>query len=175
VKYGVKPDLTTLGKIIGGGLPIGAFLGRREIMEMVAPSGAVYQAGTFSGNPLSLAAGSATVQWLHDHRNVYSALEDKTRAVEENLSVSGGGSFVRLGSMFKYFFRNLPPRNYREVRECNTGPVCSRRASFSPRRSLRRTSCQWRTPIRIVKRSFPRIIHVVKSWYPGQQAGTCTG
>jgi glutamate-1-semialdehyde 2,1-aminomutase len=121
VKYGVKPDLTTLGKIIGGGLPIGAFLGRREIMEMVAPSGAVYQAGTFSGNPLSLAAGSATVSWLHDHRSVYSALEDKTRAVEENLSVSGRGSFVRLGSMFKYFFRNLPPRNYREVRECNTG------------------------------------------------------
>ena len=121
VKYGVKPDLTTLGKIIGGGLPIGAFLGRREIMEMVAPSGAVYQAGTFSGNPLSLAAGSATVQWLHDHRNVYSALEGKTRVIEENLSVSGGGSFVRLGSMFKYFFRNLPPRNYREVRECNTG------------------------------------------------------
>ena len=121
VKYGVKPDLTTLGKIIGGGLPIGAFLGRREIMEMVAPSGAVYQAGTFSGNPLSLAAGSATVQWLHDHRNVYSALDDKTRVIEENLSVSGGGSFVRLGSMFKYFFRNLPPRNYREVRECNTG------------------------------------------------------
>jgi len=121
VKYGVKPDLTTLGKIIGGGLPIGAFLGRREIMEMVAPSGAVYQAGTFSGNPLSLAAGSATINWLHDHRNVYSALDDKTRAVEENLSVSGVGSFVRLGSMFKYFFRNLPPRNYREVRECNTG------------------------------------------------------
>jgi glutamate-1-semialdehyde 2,1-aminomutase len=121
VKYGVKPDLTTLGKIIGGGLPIGAFLGRREIMEMVAPSGAVYQAGTFSGNPLSLTAGSATINWLHDHRNVYSALDDKTRAVEENLSVSGGGSFVRLGSMFKYFFRNLPPRNYREVRECNTG------------------------------------------------------
>jgi len=121
VKYGVKPDLTTLGKIIGGGLPIGAFLGRREIMEMVAPSGAVYQAGTFSGNPLSLAAGSATVNWLHDHRSVYSALEDKTRAIEENLSESGGGSFVRLGSMFKYFFRNLPPRNYREVKECNTG------------------------------------------------------
>jgi glutamate-1-semialdehyde 2,1-aminomutase len=120
-KYGVKPDLTTLGKIIGGGLPIGAFLGRREIMEMVAPSGAVYQAGTFSGNPLSLAAGSATVHWLHAHRSVYSVLEDKTRAIEENLSESGGGSFVRLGSMFKYFFRNSPPRNYREVKECNTG------------------------------------------------------
>jgi glutamate-1-semialdehyde 2,1-aminomutase len=121
VKYGVKPDLTTLGKIIGGGLPIGAFLGRREIMEMVAPAGSVYQAGTFSGNPLSLVAGSAAVNWLHDHRNAYAALDDKTRAIEENLSDMGNGSFVRLGSMFKYFFRNTAPRNYREVKECDTG------------------------------------------------------
>ncbi len=120
VKYGVKPDMTTLGKIIGGGLPIGAFLGRREIMEMVAPSGPVYQAGTFSGNPLSLAAGIATVRWLHNHRNVYAGLEDKTRAIEESLIKNEKGSFVRLGSMFKYFFRNRPPRNYREVKECDT-------------------------------------------------------
>jgi len=70
VKYGVRPDLTTLGKIIGGGLPIGAFLGRREIMKMIAPSGPVYQAGTFSGNPLSLTAGIATVQWLHSQQGI---------------------------------------------------------------------------------------------------------
>ncbi len=120
VKYGVKPDLTTLGKIIGGGLPIGAFLGRREIMDLVAPAGPVYQAGTFSGNPLSLAAGIATVRWLHDHRHVYNKLEEKTRTIEENLSDRGKGSFVRLGSMFKYFFRNTPPRNYCEVKECDT-------------------------------------------------------
>jgi glutamate-1-semialdehyde 2,1-aminomutase len=120
VTYGVKPDLTTLGKIIGGGLPIGAFLGRREIMEMVAPAGPVYQAGTFSGNPLSLAAGSATVRWLHDHRDAYTALEEKTRSMEEHLSDKSGGTFVRLGSMFKYFFRDRPPRNYREVKECDT-------------------------------------------------------
>jgi glutamate-1-semialdehyde 2,1-aminomutase len=120
VKYGVKPDITTLGKIIGGGLPIGAFLGRREIMEQVAPSGPVYQAGTFSGNPLSLAAGIATVRWLHNHRNVYAGFEDKTRAIEESLIKNEQGSFVRLGSMFKYFFRNRPPRNYREVKECDT-------------------------------------------------------
>ena len=120
VKYGVKPDITTLGKIIGGGLPIGAFLGRREIMELVAPSGPVYQAGTFSGNPLSLAAGIATVRWLHNHRNVYAGFEDKTRAIEESLLKNEKGSFVRLGSMFKYFFRNRPPRNYREVKECDT-------------------------------------------------------
>jgi len=118
--YGVKPDLTTLGKIIGGGLPIGAFGGRREIMELVAPQGPVYQAGTFSGNPLSLMAGIATLQWLHDHHTIYRDLDDKTRALEESLGGITNGSFVRLGSMFKWFFRNEPPKNYREVKECNT-------------------------------------------------------
>jgi glutamate-1-semialdehyde 2,1-aminomutase len=122
--YGVKPDLTTLGKIIGGGLPIGAFGGRREIMELISPQGPVYQAGTFSGNPLSLTAGIATLQWLHDHRTLYRDLDDKTRALEESLDRRDTGSFVRLGSMFKWFFRSEPPKNYREVKECDT-------ASFS--------------------------------------------
>ncbi len=120
VKYGVKPDLTTLGKIIGGGLPIGAFGGRREIMEMVAPQGPVYQAGTFSGNPLSLTAGMATLEWLHTHTDLYRGLDEKTRAIEESLGRNDEGSFVRLGSMFKYFFRSAPPQNYREVKECDT-------------------------------------------------------
>jgi glutamate-1-semialdehyde 2,1-aminomutase len=120
VKYGVMPDLTTLGKIIGGGLPIGAFGGRREIMEMVAPQGPVYQAGTFSGNPLSLAAGIATIGWLHDHQDLYRGLDEKTRTLEESLGRNNKGSFVRLGSMFKYFFRSAPPQNYREVKECDT-------------------------------------------------------
>jgi glutamate-1-semialdehyde 2,1-aminomutase len=118
--YGVQPDLTTLGKIIGGGLPIGAFGGRREIMELVAPQGPVYQAGTFSGNPLSLVAGIATLQWLHDHKTIYRDLDEKTRALEESLNRVDNGSFVRLGSMFKWFFRNKPPKNYREVKECDT-------------------------------------------------------
>jgi glutamate-1-semialdehyde 2,1-aminomutase len=120
VKYGIKPDLTTLGKIIGGGLPIGAFGGRREIMEMVAPQGPVYQAGTFSGNPLSLTAGMATIEWLHAHRDIYHNLDEKTRAIEESLGSDDRGSFVRLGSMFKYFFHNKPPQNYKEVKECDT-------------------------------------------------------
>lgn len=119
--YGVKPDLTTLGKIIGGGLPIGAFGGRREIMELVAPQGPVYQAGTFSGNPLSLTAGITTLQWLHDHRTLYRDLDEKTRALEESLNRADNGSFVRLGSMFKWFFCSEPPKNYREVKECDTG------------------------------------------------------
>jgi glutamate-1-semialdehyde 2,1-aminomutase len=120
VKYGVVPDLTTLGKIIGGGLPIGAFGGRREIMEWVAPQGPVYQAGTYSGNPLSLTAGIAMLQYLRDHHGLYNDLDEKTRAMEESLGKTSEGSFVRLGSMFKYFFRNSPPKNYREVKECDT-------------------------------------------------------
>ena len=118
--FDVKPDLTTLGKIIGGGLPVGAFGGRREIMELVAPQGPVYQAGTFSGNPLSLTAGIATLRWLHDHHTIYHDLDEKTRALEESLEGATNGSFVRLGSMFKWFFRNESPKNYREVKECDT-------------------------------------------------------
>ena len=120
IKYGVKPDITTLGKIIGGGLPIGAFGGKREIMTQVAPSGPVYQAGTFSGNPLSLMAGIATIRWLHEHRTIYTELEKKTRAIEESIGNTPGGTFVRLGSMFKYFFRSSAPKNYHEVKECDT-------------------------------------------------------
>ena len=118
--YGVQPDITTLGKIIGGGLPIGAFGGRRDIMELVAPQGPVYQAGTFSGNPLSLAAGIATIEWLHRHRTMYRDLAEKTRALEESLGSRSTGSFVRIGSMFKWFFRSEPPKNYLEVKECDT-------------------------------------------------------
>lgn len=120
VRFGVKPDITTLGKIIGGGLPIGAFGGQREIMEMVAPQGPVYQAGTFSGNPLSLTAGIATLRYLHDHSGIYRDLEQKARGLEESIGTRAGGSFVRLGSMFKYFFRPSPPQNYTEIKECDT-------------------------------------------------------
>jgi glutamate-1-semialdehyde 2,1-aminomutase len=118
--YRVQPDITTLGKIIGGGLPIGAFGGHRKIMELVAPEGPVYQAGTFSGNPLSLTAGVATLQWLHDHTTLYQDLAAMTRDLEESLGCVNNGSFVRLGSMFKWFFRDEPPKNYREVKECDT-------------------------------------------------------
>jgi len=119
VRYGVTPDLTTLGKIIGGGLPIGAFGGRRDLMEMVAPQGPVYQAGTFSGNPLTMAAGAAALGWLHDNREIYARLEKGTRAIGEACA-GAGGSFVSLGSMFKYFFRPTAPANYAEAKESDT-------------------------------------------------------
>ncbi|MDD4255379.1 MAG: aminotransferase class III-fold pyridoxal phosphate-dependent enzyme, partial [Methanofollis sp.] len=120
-RFGVTPDLTTLGKIIGGGLPIGAFGGRRDLMEMVAPQGPVYQAGTFSGNPLTMAAGAAALGWLHGHPEVYSHLDEGTRAIGDACEdAHAGGSFVRLGSMFKYFFRAEPPTNYAEAKESDT-------------------------------------------------------
>jgi glutamate-1-semialdehyde 2,1-aminomutase len=119
--YRVRPDLTTLGKILGGGLPIGAFGGRREIMDYIAPCGPVYQAGTFSGNPLSLAAGIATIHYIHGHPDIYRRLDAMAGIIGEAVPADRKGSFVRLGSMFKYFFRESPPGNYREAKESDTG------------------------------------------------------
>ncbi len=106
--YGVRPDLTTLGKIIGGGLPVGAFGGKREIMEQLSPIGPVYQAGTLSGNPLAVAAGLATLRVLKDE-NPYSKLERKSAFLEkgfnENIRSSGiNATQTRVGSMLCLFF-----------------------------------------------------------------------
>ncbi len=120
VTYGITPDLTTFGKIIGGGLPIGCFSGRRDIMQLTAPAGPVYQAGTFSGNPLSLSAGIACLGHLRDNQDIYSTLAQKAQIIEESLPSAQAGGFVHLGSMFKLFFRNAPPQNYREAKESDT-------------------------------------------------------
>ena len=107
--YGVVPDLTTLGKIVGGGLPVGAFGGRHDIMALLAPDGPVYQAGTLSGNPLAMAAGLATLEEL-DAPGVYDALETKAAALADGLRTAaarhGVELFVsRVGSMLTPFFR----------------------------------------------------------------------
>ncbi|MCX6693260.1 MAG: glutamate-1-semialdehyde 2,1-aminomutase [Methanomicrobiales archaeon] len=120
VKYGIRPDITTLGKVAGGGFPLGVLGGPREMMEMIAPSGPVYQAGTFNGNPISLAAGITTITWLNEHREIYRVMEEATRVIEDAVAGLGVGSFVRTGSIFKYFFRRTHPRNYREAKECDT-------------------------------------------------------
>ncbi|WP_158793089.1 glutamate-1-semialdehyde 2,1-aminomutase [Granulicella sp. L60] len=108
--YGVTPDLTTLGKIIGGGLPCGAFGGRADVMEFLAPLGPVYQAGTLSGNPLAMAAGIATLQHLLDHEEaVYGGLETTTARIAEGVAMVAREAGVpltvnRVGSMFTWFF-----------------------------------------------------------------------
>ena len=107
--FGVAPDLTTLGKIIGGGLPVGAYGGRKEIMEQMAPIGPVYQAGTLSGNPLAMAAGIAMLTMIEETKDLYSELERKAARLEEgikrNLEGTGVSGVVnRVGSMMTLFF-----------------------------------------------------------------------
>ena len=107
--YGIKPDLVTLGKIIGGGLPVGAYGGRRDIMQMVAPLGPVYQAGTLSGNPLAMAAGLATLRHLCAHREIYAKLEKNSAELVVGVTKAAQDSGTalranRIGSMFTWFF-----------------------------------------------------------------------
>jgi glutamate-1-semialdehyde 2,1-aminomutase len=122
--YGVTPDLTTFGKIIGGGLPVGAFGGRRELMAQVAPEGPVYQAGTLSGNPLSTAAGIATLKAL-SAEGVYARLEATTARLAEGLrehcrAKGIPASVNRVGSMFTLFFCPEPPHDYASAKRADT-------------------------------------------------------
>ncbi len=121
--FGIKPDLITLGKIIGGGLPVGAYGGRADLMQQVAPVGPVYQAGTLSGNPLATAAGLATLEQLTPA--MYASLEDTCKQLEEGLraglSTFGRDLYLtRYGSMLCLFFSEKPVRNYTEARTCDT-------------------------------------------------------
>ena len=121
--YGITPDLTTLGKVIGGGMPLGAFGGKREIMEQIAPLGPVYQAGTLSGNPVAVAAGLATLK-LVQAPGFYETLTLCTRQLCEGLAAAAkqhGVAFSAqsVGGMFGLYFRSNCPRNYAEVMECD--------------------------------------------------------
>jgi glutamate-1-semialdehyde 2,1-aminomutase len=123
-RYGVMPDLTTLGKIIGGGLPVGAFGGRREIMETVAPLGSTYQAGTLSGNPLAMAAGIGTLRVLAEP-GTYERLEAIGARVEEGLgaAASAAGRAVtinRVGPMLTMFFCEGPVHSFADAKTADT-------------------------------------------------------
>jgi glutamate-1-semialdehyde 2,1-aminomutase len=121
--YGIEPDLTTLGKVIGGGLPVGAFGGRREIMQAIAPLGPVYQAGTLSGNPVAVAAGLATLK-LVQAPGFYDQLAARARSLCEGLVSRAGErgvpfSAASVGGMFGIYFRATPPASYAEVMQCD--------------------------------------------------------
>jgi len=124
--YGLDPDLVTLGKIVGGGLPVGVFGGKRRFMEMLAPLGTVYQAGTLSGNPLAMAAGIATVGYLQEHAaDVYPRLEATAKAVADGVKEEAEKAGVaitlnRVGSMWTWFFTHGPVRNYDDAARSDT-------------------------------------------------------
>jgi glutamate-1-semialdehyde 2,1-aminomutase len=117
-RYGMDPDLVTLGKIVGGGLPVGVFGGKREYLDMLAPVGPVYQAGTLSGNPLAMAAGLATIGYLQEHAGeVYPRLEESARAVADGVAAEAKKAGVpltinRVGAMWTWFFTPGPVTDY---------------------------------------------------------------
>jgi glutamate-1-semialdehyde 2,1-aminomutase len=124
--YGITPDLTTLGKILGGGLPCAAFGGRADIMDLLAPLGPVYQAGTLSGNPLAMAAGLATLRYLTDHRaEVYPLLESLSESLVDGVSIEAARAGVsitanRVGAMFTWFFTATAVSNYDSAAKSDT-------------------------------------------------------
>ncbi|MEY3200555.1 MAG: glutamate-semialdehyde--aminomutase [Pseudomonadota bacterium] len=117
--YGIRPDLTTLGKIIGGGMPVGAFGGREDIMRHIAPLGSVYQAGTLSGNPVAVAAGLATLRLIGE-AGFYERLSARTAQLTEGLVAAAQAASVpfsaqAVGGMFGFYFREAAPASYAEV------------------------------------------------------------
>lgn len=121
--YGIEPDITTLGKVIGGGLPMGAFGGRREVMQKLAPMGPVYQAGTLSGNPISVAAGLATLDLISED-GFFESLTSKTRELVEGIEEQAKRAGVpfcasHVGGMFGMYFTDRVPATYEDVMGCN--------------------------------------------------------
>jgi glutamate-1-semialdehyde 2,1-aminomutase len=114
--FGVRPDMTVLGKIIGGGLPVGAYGGRADLLDLVAPAGNVYQAGTLSGHPVVMAAGEATLAQLGP--DVYATLEQNGEKLAQGLK-SLGYNVARAGSLLTVFFRDRLPVNFREAKQCD--------------------------------------------------------
>ncbi len=117
-RFNIHPDMTTLGKVIGGGLPIGAYGGRADIMRQVAPIGPIYQAGTLSGNPLAVAAGRAMLAELKAHPEIYAQLESK--AAQLAAAAPPGITVNRVGSMFTFFFTDQPVTDYESAKRSDT-------------------------------------------------------
>ena len=124
VAYAVQPDITCLGKVVGGGMPVGAFGGKREIMEQLSPLGPVYQAGTLSGNPVAMAAGLTTLKLIQSE-DFYSKLEAKVTKLTSGIQTAANEAGIPLttnqaGSMFGVFFSEEEQvSNYEQVMECN--------------------------------------------------------
>jgi len=118
-RFGIRPDLTTLGKIVGGGMPLAAYGGRADIMNKIAPVGPIYQAGTLSGNPMAVSAGIAMLRYLKSHPDVYDIVE--SRAAQLTANVPAGITVNRVGSMFTFFFTSEPVTDWESAKRADTG------------------------------------------------------
>jgi glutamate-1-semialdehyde 2,1-aminomutase len=123
--YGIEADIVTFGKVIGGGMPVGAFAGKKEIMEKLSPLGPVYQAGTLSGNPVAMSAGLATIKKLKENPNIYKDLEEKAKKLMQGFAEISKENEIDfnynvVGSMFGFFFNSKLPKNFDEVNESDT-------------------------------------------------------
>ena len=123
--YAIRPDLTTMGKIIGGGLPVGAYGGPAEIMELVAPLGPMYQAGTLSGNPLAMAAGCVTLRYLREHKEIYDQIDKRSGELVAGVAAAAKEAGVpmtynRVGSMFTWFFTPAPVTDWTSASKSDT-------------------------------------------------------
>jgi glutamate-1-semialdehyde 2,1-aminomutase len=118
-RFGIRPDLTTLGKIVGGGMPLAAYGGRADIMGKIAPTGPIYQAGTLSGNPMAVSAGIATLRYLKSHAEVYEIVEK--RAAQLTANPPDGVTINRVGSMFTFFFTPGPVTDWESAKRADTG------------------------------------------------------
>ncbi len=120
--FGVTPDITTLGKIIGGGLPVGAYCASDEIMNLVAPVGNVYQAGTLSGNPITVAAGLVTLEILKENPNIYDEIESKAKRIATAFNAAFGdmAHANQIGSLLTFFFTDKSVTSFSDVQKCDT-------------------------------------------------------
>ena len=118
-RFGIRPDLTTLGKIVGGGMPLAAYGGRADIMSKIAPTGPIYQAGTLSGNPMAVSAGIAMLRYLKSHPEVYEIIEK--RAAQLTANPPDGVTVNRVGSMFTFFFTPGPVTDWESAKRADTG------------------------------------------------------
>ncbi|MEO1959020.1 MAG: glutamate-1-semialdehyde 2,1-aminomutase [Nautiliaceae bacterium] len=123
--YGIEADIVTFGKVIGGGMPVGAFAGRKEIMELLSPVGPVYQAGTLSGNPVAMSAGLAVIKKLKENPSIYKDLEEKAKKLMKEMKRISDEhkidfNYNVVGSMFGFFFNSKLPKNFDEVNASDT-------------------------------------------------------
>lgn len=123
--FNIRPDMTAMGKIIGGGLPVGAYGGKKEIMDCVSPAGRVYQAGTLSGNPIAVSAGLATLRYLNEHPEIYAQIAENTRRITEGIRKALAANNLaftvnEIGSMYSLFFTDKPVTDFESAKTSDT-------------------------------------------------------